>query len=381
MRPRARPSPRVVRRAGLVATAAVLIGSCSGDLLTLGRAPLDNTGGTGPGEAGTDTGVPDTSAETGPETGPDTGEAGPDVDGGPPPVFDPPQDPGSINDAASDDATDNPTLTRLMDRIYFSSTRATGDGGPGSSNIWTAVSLMRDGKFEPPTLVESADPSNPVNTDEAEQSPSISADGETLWFGRRLPDAKEEDEPGVEIMVSRLMPNGTWSAPEYVEELNTSANDIPRPPALVEGLLVMPLASRMGTVNYQNYFSTSNGTTWGDRIPLIQLNDTAFENVDGFLRADAAGTEFYFSSTRAASEPMSAQTQDLYFVRATSGSGPLAERFLASSVQKLNVSSYDGFELYKDPWVSEDGSWLYFTTFDDNREKIFYARRSVTPEP
>jgi Tol biopolymer transport system component len=79
------------------------------------------------------------------------------------------------------------------------------------------------------------------------------------------------------------------------------------------------------------------------------------------------GTEFYFASNRDG-------IQDLYFVRAAVTSGPLTGRFRAADVKRLNISQGAPDKVHKDPWVSEDGQWLYFTSDrEDGRDQIWVA--------
>lgn len=339
MRLRGRPSTGA---SGIwsIAIAAALVYGCGGDLLTLGRAPLEDGGG----DAAPDGGAPDAASDSG------SGQ----TDAGPP-LVEEPRALGTINDGEA--TTDNPTLTADRLQIFFSSTRDT-NGGPGSSNIWYASRTSTDDDFGSPVLLEG------VNTDRPEMSPAISADGSQLWFARR--EGKEEEAPALDIYVADRVGENSWTNVRLIGTINSDFADIPRPPALVDGVWVMPMASRRTTAKYQTYFTTFSGTDWSEPEPLPELHSTDYENVDGFLRAN--GTEFYFSSDRDG-------TQDVYFVRASSSTAPLAQRFLAADVARLNLSQSAPNAVHKDPWVSEDGQWLYFTSDrEDGREQIWEAR-------
>jgi hypothetical protein len=58
--------------------------------------------------------------------------------------------------------------------------------------------------------------------------------------------------------------NGASAEVSLVATLNSPATDIPRPPATVDGVLVMPMASRRDTTpaRYRNYFAVQDGSDW-----------------------------------------------------------------------------------------------------------------------
>jgi hypothetical protein len=344
-------SPRPLwRRTRLTGAALLTFASCGGDLLTLGRAPLDDPD-SGIVEAGPDVGMTDGGTDA---DAADSGDATA-------PIF---ISRGVITGLSKGPRDENATLTADRQQIFFMSTRALPEGGGpnNNNNIWSARWIPARGN-EPATWGEPF-PVDAANTDRTEQSPAISPDGRTLWFARR--DVGEGDPPGLEIYVTtRSDPNSeTWALPVLVAELSGDATDeIPRPPARTPW--IMPLASRpLGENNYQNYLAVwdSTGSRWNTPFLMEETYDPTAESVDGFITDD--GLAFYFTSNRGGGR------QDIYYAVRSSTN----ERFtgIAPIAGDVNTATCDE----RDPWVSPDGHWLYYASnCEDMRYQIFWAER------
>ena len=254
--------------------------------------------------------------------------------------------------AASGADDDKPTLTADGLELYFLSTRS---GGPGSGDVWRSTRGGASAPWGTPELVTE------VSTSSQEKSPAVSADGLTLWVASDRAGGKG----GLDIWVStRPDRSSAWSTPVPVPALNSSGDEIPRPPG--QGQVVMPLAVRpsSGSGQYQIDFAARSGgdAAWGAPIARPDV-DTANTDVDGFLLDD--GLTLYFSSDRAKKGD-----QDL-FVATRAGVDASFEQFEA--IAALNSSSDD-----RDPWLSADGSELYFSSSRTGNLKIYRATRSGT---
>ena len=252
--------------------------------------------------------------------------------------------------------TDNPTLTADLLEIYFTS-----DRGGGSGDVWSA----RRGDVAHPFSAPA--PVTEVNSSTFETSSAISADGLTLWFG--------SDRPGgvgtTDIWVSsRANRNSPWLSPGNVVALNTTAEDIPRPPG--QHGLVMPLSSKTATAAvYQTFFAarSSEGAPFGAPVLVSELAYPDRSTVDGFLSDD--GLTLFFSSAFLQAPPDAAApdggtpTADLYVAYRRS-IGDTFEQTLP--LVELNTAGDE-----RDPWLTPDGKTLYFTSDRDGALNIYAA--------
>lgn len=249
--------------------------------------------------------------------------------------------PTLVAELASSARSENPTLTLDQLQIYFTTNRNAATGG----DIWFAERSSVDEPFGTPAPVTG------VNSDSFETSSAVSADGLTLWFGSKRPGGSG----GVDIWVSeRATRTAGWSTPTNLAALNTAADDIPRPPG--QHALVMPLASTVittanpGSNNYQTYLATraSSGAPFDPPTPIPELDHPDRSTVDAFLTED--GLTLFFSST-----PLQASSASDLFVAFRRSIG---EPFAVTLPLTTLDTSYDE----RDPWLSADGTVLYFTS-------------------
>ncbi len=269
--------------------------------------------------------------------------------------FDPPR---LVTELRSDAPvrTDNPTLTADLLEIYF-----TTDRGGGSGDVWFARRSDVAHPFSAPA------PVTEVNSSTFETSSAISADGLTLWFGSDRPGGVGTTDIWVSSRASR---NSPWVSPANVVALNTTAEDIPRPPGQ-HGLL-MPLSSKtaMAAV-YQTFFAarSSDGAPFGAPVLVSELAFPDRSTVDGFLSDDGL-TLFYSSAllqapADAAAPDGGAPTADLYVAYRRS-IGDTFEQTLP--LVELNTPGDE-----RDPWLTPDGKTLYFTSDRDGALNIYTA--------
>ena len=267
-------------------------------------------------------------------------------DGSTPATFNPPDLVAELGADGADD--DKPTLTADRLELYFLSTR---DGGPGSGDVWRSTRGDAAATWDPPTLVAE------VSSSSQEKSPAVSSDGLTLWVA----SDRSGGQGGLDIWVSTRSDRGSaWSAPAPVTALNSAGDEIPRPPG--QGGLVMPIGVRPSSSDDYQIALASRAAVdgaWGAPHKLAEV-DTANTDVDGFLSDD--GLTLHFSSDRE-----KAGDQDLFFGTRAAVGGAFGA---FTPIPELNSSHDD-----RDPWLSADGSEIYFSSDRTGSLKIYRATR------
>jgi hypothetical protein len=278
--------------------------------------------------------------------------------------------PVMVAELASSSRSDNPTLTGDLLEIYFTTDRVSGNG-----DVWFATRTAATAPFGTPAPVTA------VNTDSFETSSAISTDGLTLWFGSDRAGGLGANDIWVTQRATRA---SAWSTPVDVVPLNTPADDIPRPPG--EHALVMPMASTKVTDhnpaagNYQTYLATraTPAASFGPPVAIPELDDADRSTVDGFLTDD--GLTMFFSSAPLAESADAAVTasdggrsgdagvanSDLFAAWRRSTSEPFS---VPLPLDDLNTSADE-----RDPWLSPDGTTLYFTSDRSGVLNIYTAQ-------
>jgi hypothetical protein len=148
--------------------------------------------------------------------------------------------------------------------------------------------------------------------------------------------------------------------------LNSTADDIPRPPGL-HGT-VMPMAStRDRPGGYWSYFATraGGGATFGTPIVIAGVALPNRSTVDAFLSDDGL-TLFYAAAELVSPDGgIGASTADLYVSYRRSVGEPF------ELTRRLDDLSTAGDE--RDPWLTPDGKTLYFTSDRDGPLVIYTA--------
>ncbi|MBL0741695.1 PD40 domain-containing protein [Chryseolinea lacunae] len=112
----------------------------------------------------------------------------------------------------------------------------------------------------------------PVNTKTNEGCPSISADGNTLYF-MRCDKMDQNKADGCKLFVTKKKPNGQWDEPkELPANINTGNSQAPRIMADDETLIFSSnkMASTKGGMDL--YESRLVNGTWSDPVPLDFVN-------------------------------------------------------------------------------------------------------------
>jgi len=275
-----------------------------------------------------------------------------------------------VAELASPSRTDNPTLTGDLLEIYFTTDRVSGNG-----DVWFATRATATAPFGTPAPVTA------VNGDSFETSSAISTDGLTLWFGSDRAGGVGANDIWVSQRATRA---SAWSPPVDVVALNSPADDIPRPPG--QHALVMPMASTKGTAinpasggNYQTYLATraNPGAPFGAPVAIPELAYADHSTVDGFLTDD--GLTMFFSSAPLA-EPADAAVSAADGGRSGDGGVANSDLFVAwrRSTSELFSAPQELVDLNtpadeRDPWLTPDGTTLYFTSTRGGALNIYTA--------
>jgi hypothetical protein len=250
----------------------------------------------------------------------------------------------------SDYKDDNPTLTDDLCELFFTSERP---GGLGGADVWRTRRETPEDDFETPTPVES------VNTEGFDASPAISGDGLTLWVGRELADV---GLGGLDIwQATRSSASTDFGEPSLVSELNSALDDIPRP--LGDHGRSMPFGSRRESSIYATFLATRPAPDQPFASPrrLTEIEQSGYNASDAFLTQD--GLSLYFA--RAIEE-----RGDLFVATRPDTSSPFGSPLGLSSINQEDSDE-------RDPWLSPDGTRLYFSSDRDGVLNIYEARRAL----
>jgi hypothetical protein len=229
----------------------------------------------------------------------------------------------------------NPTLTGDLLEIFFSSNK----------EIWTARRASVDVPFGVPELLDA------VNMGSLQSSPAIAPDGLTLW----LASNGTNNAGDLDIWESkRKSRTSSWSSPVNCAALNSSQDDLPRPPG--NHGLIMPMSSTRNMPlgrEYEIFFASrpNADTEFGPPVEAPELpHPPAKSSSDPFLTAD--GLTLFYSNVPV-NDPGGdggdiMLAEHIGWGEPFSGAGPIAG---------INSSRKDS-----DPWLSPDGLTLYFVS-------------------
>ena len=243
---------------------------------------------------------------------------------------------------------EKPTLTADLLEMYFLSDRP---GGLGSGDVWQSTRETVSDPWGAPVLVTS------VSSASRETSPAISADGLTLCVS----SDRDGGQGGLDIWMStRPTRSDDWSVPVPVPVLNSSEDEIPRPPG--DHLRVMPLSRRPTSNDPYQIFAASRedaSSPWTSPVPETSI-DTGHVDDDGYLMDD--GVTLYLSSDRLNG------IQDLFVTERAADTSPYAPPVPMAALDTVGYAE-------RDPWLSADSHEIYFVSDRTGSRQIFHATR------
>jgi flagellar motor protein MotB len=187
------------------------------------------------------------------------------------------------------------------DGSYMFFTACNRPGGLGNCDLY--FSAFSNGKWSEPYNLGS-----PVNTSHWESTPSISADGRTLFFSSSRPGGFG----GKDIWLTRLNENNKWTEPVNLgSEINTAGNEM-SPFIHFDGKTLYFASDGLAGMGGYDLFVTrmKDDSTWTTPqnlgYPINTFND------EMGLIIESGGKKAYFSSTRDKSKGKDIFAFDLY---------------------------------------------------------------------
>lgn len=255
-------------------------------------------------------------------------------------------EPVFIEAITSDYEQDDPSLTADELALYFASKRSSDQ----REDIFLSTRTAPEEDWSAPTRVEGP------NSDERETAPAISPDGLVLWFA----SDRDGGEGELDIWsVRRASANEPFGALRHHPELSAAYDDLPRAPTSSGNFLPMGVRNEDGTYDIALAPRTGDGE-YGAPELVTSLNTTASEG-DPTLAFD--GLWIFFASDRA--DPGS--DIDLYFAERASLDAPFGAPL---RLEELSSGDDD-----TDPWVSNDGRVLYFSSSRSGKLEVYRTVR------
>lgn len=168
------------------------------------------------------------------------------------------------------------TLSNDAQILYTASQAANGFGG-----FDIQVSQVKAGTFTTSTNL-----GLPVNSKLHEASPTITSDGQTMYF-MRCERMTSQAADLCKIMFSKKQPGGKWGEPqEMPANVNTGNSQTPRIMADGETLIFSSNRIQPNKGGMDLYETRWDGKTWSNPVPLTFVNSTAD---DQFVSATSIG--------------------------------------------------------------------------------------------
>ncbi len=257
------------------------------------------------------------------------------------PRFTAPERVATLNDDVARD--EDPTLTGDLLEIHFMSERG------ANRDIWTSRRADVGSPWEAPTV----ELEERLNSADNEDTPAVSNDGLRIWFFRG-----SEQQTGI-WMAERASRDDPWGDPSYVEALNPGHDDgvqaMNAHVDLPELRAVLGL-NGPGTQGWDLAIASRESPEdgWGPFVPIDELND-AGDQLAPFLFDE--GRQILFRSG-----------DDLFWARRPGTDAPFEE---PEALEEINFP--DSRE--NDPYLSPDGSVLFFSSEQSGGTDIYEARR------
>jgi outer membrane protein OmpA-like peptidoglycan-associated protein len=220
--------------------------------------------------------------------------------------------------------------TLSSDGSYMFFTACDRPGGLGSCDIY--YSSFSDGKWTEPVNLRS-----PVNTPSWESTPSVSADGKTLFFSSSRPGGFG----GKDIWFSRLNEKNLWSVPVNCGSIINTAGDEMSPFIHFDGkTLYFSSDGREGMGGFDIYFTRlKDDLTWTEPQNLGYPINTYNDEMGLIIQSD--GQTAYYSSVRNKSTGKDILSFDLYEAARPSPVSYMKGTVYDKETGKLLVADYE----------------------------------------
>jgi Tol biopolymer transport system component len=237
----------------------------------------------------------------------------------------------------------DPSISADGLELFFESRRP---GGYGLADIYVSRRASKDAPWGPCMNIGA-----PVNTADWEQSPSISADGLSLYFS---PWAGVEGSDYLAV-TTRASTSDPWGPPVSLGATVDSSADTWAPSISADGLTVFFVSGRAGGFGGDDLWFTSRATKddpWGSPVNLGGTVNSSLEECFPDISAD--GRMLFFSDHMYGPwRPGGYGGQDIWVTTRVATNDPWGEPMNLGPV--INTSDWE-----LSPNISADGSTLYF---------------------
>lgn len=253
-------------------------------------------------------------------------------------------------------------LTEDGTTLYFSSKR---HPSVGDYDIW--VSHLKNGAWSAPENI-----GKPVNSKFADTYPSISSDGNTMYFSRSLGYSHNNTANCSQLMMSKKR-GSMWSEAVPVKELNAGCELAPR--IMADNQTMIFASKRNGKKDFDFYMSRKENGVWGKAALVSEIST----DEDDLFCSMAADGKFVFHDKRVGesvdlvrtilSETDRPKTVRMYRFRGFDES--LSGRLVIRDVLNKKTSAKTKLsKTYKTLYLPE-GSWYDVSYYA--KDKIYYS--------
>jgi len=224
--------------------------------------------------------------------------------------------------------------------LYFSSTRS---GGP--ADLWVTTRATVSDPWDPPVNLGPM-----VSSSYTDDTPSISADGLTLYFSSFRPGGLGTMDLWI---ATRQTTDDEWAAPTHLgPTINSSSLDW-SPNISADGLLLVFCSNRPGGIGKSDLWMTRRSTTegpWSEPVKFRPPVNSPYIEATPSISAD--GLLLFFQSNRPGGY---GGPVDIWVARRETTDDPWSQPVNLGPV--INTWGFDGC-----PSISADGSALYFVS-------------------
>ena len=173
-------------------------------------------------------------------------------------TFGEPRNLGAIVNGPSSDGS--PSISADGLELFFDSDRS---GGPGQFDLWVTVRATTEDHWGPPVSLGSA-----INSPTFDGQPNLSADGLSLFFASSRPGG----HGGLDMWITtRVTKDDTWTKPVNLGPIVNSTNDEWSPSITADGLSLFFCSGRPGGMGGWDIWMTTRASVsdpWGQPVNL-----------------------------------------------------------------------------------------------------------------
>ncbi len=248
----------------------------------------------------------------------------------------------TVNTASSEGGYGGLSISADGLSIYFDSDRS---GGYGNIDLWVATRATTDDEWG-----QSVNLGSVVNSSSQDNSPSISADGLSLYFSSN----RSGTEGNMDLYVStRETTVDDWGAPSNLGPIVNSSNADYMSHISADGLLLYFSSERPGGLGLRDLWMTTRATTnddWSEPVNLGPTINTPYNERRMWISSD--GLMLLFQSDR----PRGTGYVEIYMTTRATTNDDWSEPIKLEP--PVNLTSDIS------PIVSSDGRTLYFSSYN-----------------